>query len=52
MTSRLWRSIVATAPGEAPAVAEAGDAPEGEAGATGPVLAMFRRLPFDEEPAE
>jgi bifunctional non-homologous end joining protein LigD len=53
VTSTLWRSIVASAPGEAPPVsaeAEAGEEPA--AGATGPVLAMFRRLPFDEEPGE
>ena len=52
VTSTLWRSIVASAPGEAPAVAADGEAPEAQAGATGPVLAMFRRLPFDEEPGE
>jgi bifunctional non-homologous end joining protein LigD len=63
--STLWRSILATAPGEAPAAPEAGsDAEPGsgsEAGSdaepesaqgTAPVLALFRRLPFDEEPAE
>jgi bifunctional non-homologous end joining protein LigD len=51
VTSTLWRSITASAPGEAPPVAE-GEAEESPAGATGPVLAMFRRLPFDEEPGE
>jgi bifunctional non-homologous end joining protein LigD len=56
VTSRLWRSIVAAAPGEGPVMAAPGDAevdPDvtaSEAGATGPVLAMFRRLPFLEEP--
>ena len=55
--SRLWRSIASTPPGttvipsaDAEAAAEAG-APDGPgSGATGPVLALFRRLPFDDEP--
>jgi bifunctional non-homologous end joining protein LigD len=50
VTSTLWRSIGAAEPGEAGAVPE-GEATGHETGATGPVLAMFRRLPFDEEPA-
>jgi bifunctional non-homologous end joining protein LigD len=56
--SRLWRSIVAGPRPEADegAAAPAGDAPEGpadgatEVAGTSPVLALFRRLPFDEEP--
>ncbi len=54
--STLWRSIAASAPGEAPSAAgtaapsEEGPGDEsGTAAATGPVLAMFRRLPFPEE---
>ena len=50
--SRLWRSIVASepgAPGAPDAVPES--APEDTAGGgTAPVLALFRRLPFDEDP--
>jgi bifunctional non-homologous end joining protein LigD len=50
--SRMWQSILATAPGEAQPDAspepEAQVAPDG----TAPVLALFRRLPFDEEPGE
>jgi bifunctional non-homologous end joining protein LigD len=49
--STLWRAIPAAAPGTAGAEADdarAGDA--GETGGTAPVLALFRRLPFDEEP--
>lgn len=49
--STLWRSILAGAhddAGEPEATAE----PDGPAGAgTAPVLALFRRLPFDEEPS-
>ena len=53
--STLWRSIAASAPGEAPAVAEEGLEDEagvgtGVAPATAPVLAMFRRLPFPDDP--
>ena len=59
--STLWRSILATAPGDVPpagpgetpdAGPEAAPDPSGVAAGTGPVLALFRRLPFDEEPAE
>ena len=48
--SKLWRSIVAAEPGAAPApqTAEPGDDATG--GGTAPVLALFRRLPFDEDP--
>lgn len=55
--SRLWRSIAATPPGTEPATLEDGAGDEGidpvgdSAGGTGPVLALFRRLPFDEDPA-
>ena len=53
--SRLWRSIAATPPGT-PAQAEeaptdgADEVDGGRASGTGPVLALFRRLPFDDEP--
>jgi bifunctional non-homologous end joining protein LigD len=59
--SRLWRSIVATGSGgvapaagnargeAAPAGSERPDSGEASTG-TGPVLALFRRLPFDEDP--
>ncbi len=63
--STLWRSILATPPGEssapekagAPGEGATGDEPAGDpaaASATGtaPVLAMFRRLPFPDEPSE
>jgi bifunctional non-homologous end joining protein LigD len=50
--STLWRSIVAgPAEGEAGGDEAAGDSEPPVAG-TAPVLAMFRRLPFDEEPEE
>ncbi len=58
--STLWRSILAAAPGTAPATA--GTAPVTSSGSpnagpepaagTAPVLALFRRLPFDEETAD
>jgi bifunctional non-homologous end joining protein LigD len=47
VTSTLWRSIPAGPPGEAPA--GGGETAEPEASATGPVLAMFRRLPFEDD---
>ena len=49
--SKLWRSIVASEPGAAPA-APASESSEGgiDGGGTAPVLALFRRLPFDEDP--
>ncbi len=50
--SRLWRSIVATPEGEVAAEAPAPDIAPGmepSASGTGPVLALFRRLPFDED---
>jgi bifunctional non-homologous end joining protein LigD len=53
--SALWRSIVAGVPGETadgpatPGSTEPADDGEAAAGATGPVLAVFRRLPFEEE---
>src|SRR4051794_36369158 len=49
--SRLWQSILAATPGEAAAPSSDADTdvtPDG----TAPVLALFRRLPFDEEPAD
>ena len=55
--SALWRSIVAVAPGDGvaaqpPADQPAEHVPVGEtASGTAPVLALFRRLPFDDEPA-
>ena len=45
--SRLWRSILATPAGSAPEPAQATDAAV-EASGTAPVLALFRRLPFDD----
>lgn len=51
--SRLWRSIEASAPGEASPAAASEEGPEegiGAAPATAPVLAMFRRLPFPDDP--
>jgi bifunctional non-homologous end joining protein LigD len=45
--SRLWRSILATPVGSSPEVAQATDAPV-EASGTAPVLALFRRLPFED----
>jgi len=48
--SRLWRSIVATPAGAEPSPA-AEDPTDAGAGGTGPVLALFRRLPFDEDDA-
>jgi bifunctional non-homologous end joining protein LigD len=66
--SRLWRAIPASAPGEAAAGAVADGEPAAASGAgpdatsggpddrpaagTGPVLALFRRLPFDEAPGD
>jgi bifunctional non-homologous end joining protein LigD len=58
--STLWRSILASPPGESSAPDEApatGDEPAGDPAAatvtgTAPVLAMFRRLPFPDEPPE
>jgi len=46
--SALWRSIVA---GPAPEADADEDAEAADAPATAPVLALFRRLPFDEDPA-
>jgi hypothetical protein len=58
--STLWRSILASPPGER--LAPDADGARGELAAggpggdsatgTAPVLAMFRRLPFPEEPPE
>ncbi len=56
--SALWRSIVAAPEGDAgprdadPAEPAAGEPPEEPVSGTAPVLALFRRLPFDEDPAE
>ena len=58
--SRMWRSILAAEPGDAAAAGpdrapgldagQAGaDGPLVASGGTGPVLALFRRLPFDED---
>jgi len=55
--SALWRSIVAASPRDAdpaetdPAEPSVGEPSEGPASGTAPVLALFRRLPFDEDPA-
>jgi bifunctional non-homologous end joining protein LigD len=49
--SRLWRSIVASEPGAiVPAEPVDAAADDVSGGGTAPVLALFRRLPFDEEP--
>ena len=49
--SRLWQSFLAGSPGEAPADAAGSEAiPDADPEGTAPVLALFRRLPFDEEP--
>ncbi len=51
--STLWRSILAAGPGTEQAPASS--MPDGEtepAAGTAPVLALFRRLPFDEESAD
>lgn len=50
--SALWRSIVAgpSAPGGGPAAHVAEPGADDPATGTAPVLALFRRLPFDEEP--
>ena len=53
--SRLWRSIAATPPGTPVQVEEAptngaDEIDGGRSSGTGPVLALFRRLPFDDEP--
>jgi bifunctional non-homologous end joining protein LigD len=48
--SVLWSSIVAGPRDEPPSEPEATIEPE--ASGTAPVLALFRRLPFEEEPAE
>ena len=54
--STLWRSIVAGEPGATGSVETSGERAAGSepaedrAPATAPVLAMFRRLPFDEDP--
>jgi hypothetical protein len=59
--SALWRSIVAVAPGNGDPARSPADQPAGEpadhstgeaASGTAPVLALFRRLPFDDDPAE
>jgi len=52
--SRLWRSIAAAEPGAGPAADAGTDAGEDEPpmSGTGPVLALFRRLPFEDEPGE
>lgn len=59
--SALWRSIAAVPSGGADAAApggagedepSAGQASDGTVSGTAPVLALFRRLPFDEDPAD
>ncbi|MHB8891322.1 MAG: ATP-dependent DNA ligase [Candidatus Limnocylindrales bacterium] len=51
--SALWRSIVAVAPGGGDPGEAATDHPEEQpATGTAPVLALFRRLPFDEDPPD
>ena len=51
--SALWRSIVVLSPGDAARAETAAEqAPEGVISGTAPVLALFRRLPFDEDPSE
>ena len=51
--SALWRAIVAVPPGDAgPDDLAAERAPAEAISGTAPVLALFRRLPFDEDPTE
>ena len=51
--SALWRSFVAAAPGDTdPDETVTDQPPGGPVSGTAPVLALFRRLPFDEDPAE
>jgi hypothetical protein len=58
--SKLWRAIPASVPGEVAADAAAIGGPQigtdidaiPEAEGTAPVLALFRRLPFAEDPGE
>src|SRR5262245_61047108 len=47
--SRLWRSILAGPVGEAPPAAGEAPAAAVEDDGTAPVLALFRRLPFDDD---
>lgn len=47
--SRLWRAIPAAVPGEAAPVADPGEVEVTADSGTAPVLALFRRLPFDDE---
>jgi bifunctional non-homologous end joining protein LigD len=47
--SRLWQSMLAGSP-EATSAALAEPGPAADPQGTAPVLALFRRLPFDEEP--
>lgn len=54
--SRLWRSILASPTGDTASPGTPGETAEptaetGEGSGTAPVLALFRRLPFDEDPA-
>jgi len=49
--SRLWRSIAAGAPGETVKAADDGHGQELPETGTAPVLALFRRLPFEESEA-
>ncbi len=49
--SALWRSIAVVAPGVGDPAQPSAEQPAGEdASGTAPVLALFRRLPFDDEP--
>ena len=47
--SRLWRSILAGPAGESPAPPSDDSTPSDVDDGTAPVLALFRRLPFDDE---
>jgi ATP-dependent DNA ligase len=48
--SRLWQSILAGAPGEEVDATTPDTGPDVAPDGTAPVLALFRRLPFDEDP--
>lgn len=50
--SRLWRSILAGPASGEPSDGSPTEAPEVAPDGTAPVLALFRRLPFDEDPSE
>ncbi len=50
--SRLWQSILAGPPAEEVAAGDGEVDGEGAPEGTAPVLALFRRLPFEDEPGE